>query len=190
MVVRGEGGCYNRFLGVYQEAKLVQTFIAVIGGSSYTVEEGKLAEEVGREIALKGAVLVCGGLGGAMEAACRGAYSQGGLTVGILPGSNPRDANPFVQIPIPTGLGYARNILVVQAAQAVIALCGNYGTLSEIAFALIKGIPVIGLNTWSLSKGGAEDKSIILAANPGDAVEKAMEAAQKRQLALTQGAGG
>lgn len=168
---------------------MVKTFIAVVGGASCSAEEAKLAEEAGREIARRGAVLVCGGLGGAMEAACRGASSQGGLTVGILPGSDPRDANPFVQVPIATGLGYARNVLVVQSAHAVIALYGNYGTLSEIAFALQKGIPVIGLNTWSLAKGGEEDSSIILAENPLDAVAKAMEAAQKRQLALAQGAG-
>ena len=121
--------------------------IAVIGGSQPSAEEARLAEEVGRELARQGATLVCGGLGGVMEAACRGASSVGGVTIGILPGDSPEAANPYVQIPIVTGMGYARNISVVKSAQAVIAVGGSYGTLSEIAHARQGGIPVIGLNT-------------------------------------------
>ncbi len=149
-------------------------FIAVIGGSQCSKEEAKLAEEVGRELAKRDAVLVCGGLGGVMEAACRGAQSEGGLTIGILPGESRRGANPYVQIPIVTGMGYARNVVVVKSAQAVIAIGGSYGTLSEISHALQNSIPVIGLNTWSLSKNGQPDNSIILAQNAGEAVDKAL----------------
>ena len=150
-------------------------FIAVIGGSQASRKEIRLAEEVGSELAKKGAILVCGGLGGVMEAACRGASSEGGVTIGILPGENRREANSYVQIPIVTGMGYARNIAVVKSAQAVIAIGGSYGTLSEIGHALQSGIPVIGLETWSLSKNGKLDSSIIPAENPAEAVEKALE---------------
>ncbi len=140
-------------------------FIAVIGGGQPSPQEAQLAEEVGRELARQGASLVCGGLGGVMEAACKGASSGGGVTIGILPGDNRRAANHYVQIPIVTGIGYARNVAVVKSAQAVIAIGGSYGTLSEIGHALQSGIPVIGLNTWSLSRNSQQDNSIILAQN-------------------------
>ena len=149
--------------------------IAVIGSSQTSVEESRLAEEVGRELAKRGAILVCGGLGGVMEAACRGASSEGGLTIGILPGESRLEANSYVQIPIVTGIGYARNVAVVKSAQAVIAIGGSYGTLSEIGHALQSGIPVIGLNTWSLLKNGKLNSSIIPAESPTEAVEKALE---------------
>ena len=140
--------------------------IGVIGGGAVTPDIAILAEEVGREIARRGAVLVCGGLGGVMEAACRGAVSEGGLTIGVLPGDNRRIANPYVQIPIVSGIGHARNVAVVKSGQAVIAIDGSYGTLSEIGHALQSGIPVIGLNTWSLSIDGQSDNSIIPAKSP------------------------
>jgi len=152
-------------------------FIAVIGGRECSEEEGQAAEEVGRDIARQGAVLVCGGLGGVMEAACRGARSEGGITIGILPGENRHAANPYVQIPVATGMGYARNAVVVKSSQAVIAIDGSYGTLSEIGFALQSGIPVIGLKTWSLSINGQQDDLIIIAESPGDAVDKAIRLA-------------
>jgi uncharacterized protein (TIGR00725 family) len=155
--------------------KETKMFIAVIGGSEVPPQVAELAEEVGRQIARRGAVLVCGGLGGVMEAACRGASSEGGLTIGILPGENRRTANPYVKIPIVTGAGYARNVAVVKSAQAVIAIDGSYGTLSEIGHALQSSIPIIGLNTWSLSINGQADNSIIPADSPEDAVSKAME---------------
>ena len=148
--------------------------IAVIGGEQPSPEEARLAEEVGRELAKQGATLVCGGLGGVMEAACRGASSEGGVTIGILPGNSAKAANPYVQIPIVTGMGYARNISVVKSAQAVIAIGGSYGTLSEIAHARQSDIPVIGMNTWSLSRNGQQDNSIIPAQNPIEAVNKAL----------------
>ena len=154
-----------------------QKFIAVIGGSQCSKEEAKLAEAVGRELARRGAILVCGGLSGVMEAACKGAQSEGGITIGILSGDSRQAANPYVQIPIVTGIGYARNVIVVKSAQAIIAIDGNYGTLSEISHALQNGIPVIGLNTWALSKNGQPDNSIILAQDPTEAVDKALDLA-------------
>ncbi len=154
-----------------------QKIIAVIGGWQCSKEEAKTAEEVGRQLARQGAILVCGGLSGVMEAACKGASSEGGVTIGILPGESRQTANPYVQIPIVTGLGYARNITVVKSAQAVIAIGGSYGTLSEISHALRSGIPVIGLNTWSFSRNSKQDNSIILAQNATEAVDKAIELA-------------
>ena len=154
--------------------------IAVIGENDPTPQMAALAEAVGAEIASAGAVLVCGGLGGVMEAACRGARGKGGVTIGILPGTRREDANPHVTYPIPTGLGHARNILVVRAAQAVIAIGGRYGTLSEIAFAKIEGFVVIGLHTWELTREGMVGDAIQRAAEPKEAVQLALEAARTR----------
>jgi uncharacterized protein (TIGR00725 family) len=151
--------------------------IAVIGGGHPTSKEAKLAEKVGHELAKRGAILVCGGLSGVMEAACRGASAEGGMTIGILPGENRLSANPYVQIPIATGIGYARNAAVVKSAQAVIAIGGSYGTLTEIGYALQTGIPVIGLNTWTISRNDKRDKAIIPAESPAEAVEMALEIA-------------
>lgn len=151
-----------------------EKLIAVIGGSEPSPEEARLAEEVGRELARRGTILICGGLSGVMEAACRGAASEGGLTIGILPGNSPDDANPYVRIPIVSGIGYARNIAVVKSAEAVIAIGGSYGTLSEIAYARQSDIPVIGLNTWSVSRNGQTDDSIIVAKDPVEAVDIAL----------------
>ncbi|HEY41539.1 MAG TPA: TIGR00725 family protein [Dehalococcoidia bacterium] len=151
-----------------------EKLIAVIGGSEPSAEEARLAEEVGRELARRGATLVCGGLSGVMEAACRGAASEGGLTIGILPGNSPDDANPYVRIAIVSGVGYARNIAVVKSARAVIAIGGSYGTLTEIAYALQSQIPVIGLKTWAIIRNGQTDDSIIVAENPARAVEIAL----------------
>lgn len=124
--------------------------IAVIGGHSCSKEIAKIAEEVGKGIAQAGATLVCGGLTGVMEAACRGAKSAGGKTIGILPGDDKDEANPYVDIPIATGLGYMRNNLVVKNADIVIAIDGKEGTLSEIAFALQMKKPILGINTWDI----------------------------------------
>jgi len=118
--------------------------IAVIGEGNPAPEVAAAAEAVGEAVAAAGAVLVCGGLGGVMEAACRGAARRGGISIGLLPGLHHADANPHVTYAVPTGLGYARNILVVRSAHAVIAVGGRFGTLSEIAFAKVEGIPVVG----------------------------------------------
>ena len=155
--------------------------IAVIGDSSCSPEEAKLAESVGELLAQQGANIVCGGLGGVMEAVCRGAKSKGGLTVGILPGKNSNMANSWIDIPVVTGIGEARNVAVVKSAQAVIAIGGGYGTLSEIAYALKSNIPVIGLNTWSLSRNGREDDSIIRVQSATEAVGKAISSAKRRK---------
>jgi len=124
--------------------------IAVIGGRRAEKALLEEAEFVGRLLAQRGAVLVCGGLGGVMEAASRGARSEGGLTVGILPQEHKREANDYIDVPIATGLGIGRNVIIARAADAVIAVGGEYGTLSEIAFALQMGKPVIGLRTWKI----------------------------------------
>ena len=124
--------------------------ISVIGGSEIDNEIYNLAYEVGREIAKSGVVLICGGLAGTMEAACKGAKKEGGLTVGILPTMDENDANKYVDIKIPAGIGYARNMIVVLSSHAVIAVDGSTGTLSEIAYALTFNKPVIGLKTWEL----------------------------------------
>ena len=130
--------------------------ISVIGGEVADEQAGQLAFEVGREIGARGHVLICGGRSGVMREVCRGAKETGGLTIGILPGDDLGDVNEYVDIPLPTGLGYTRNVLVARAGEAVIAIDGKFGTLSEIAFALISGRPVIGLGTWELRDGGGE----------------------------------
>lgn len=150
-------------------------FISVIGASKCSAKEARLAEEVGRELARRGAVIICGGLTGVMEAACRGARAEGGTTVGILPGNSRNDANRYVTIPIVTGMGYARNSIVARSGQAVIAIGGKYGTLSEIAYALQDKIPVIGLGTWELASGKKRVGPIIVARDASDAVEKALD---------------
>ncbi len=156
--------------------------IAVIGAGECDAATAAVAEEVGRRLAQAGATIVCGGLGGVMEAACRGAKSAGGLTIGVLPGRDRRDANRWVDIAIPTGLGEARNIIVVRSAQAAIAVAGEFGTLSEIAFALKLGIPVFGLNTWQLARNGKLEAIIQEARTPEEAVRCALETCSDNQL--------
>ena len=121
-----------------------------------------------------GAVLVCGGLGGVMEAACRGARSRGGRTVGLLPGLDRGAANGWVEVAVPTGLGEARNTLVVRAADAIVAVGGAWGTLSEIALGLRAGLPVVGIGTWELSRGGEAVEGISAMDNPSEAVAEAL----------------
>ena len=155
----------------------------MIGGETASAEAVRLAEAVGRELARRGATLVCGGGGGIMEAACRGARAEGGHTIGILPG---RDAlqsppNPHVEFPVFTGIGYARNVAVVLSGEAVIAIDGAYGTLSEIAYALIHDIPLVGLDTWDFTYRGHDADRIVRAKDPAEAVEKAVALAQQRR---------
>lgn len=152
-------------------------FVGVVGDASCSAEVMERARQIGRLLAERDCVLVCGGRGGVMEGACRGAKEAGGLTVGIIPGDDRREANPYVDIPIVTGMGEARNALVVKSSQAIIAVEGRYGTLSEIAFALKLGIPVVGLNTWRLSRRGEEDSGIVNAASVEQAVTLAIELA-------------
>lgn len=153
----------------------VAAAVAVIGPGSCDAATAEAARLVGRALAENGITLFCGGLGGAMEAACRGAREAGGTTVGILPGTCAGDANAFVDIPVVTGMGEARNVILVRSVGAVIAVGGEYGTLSEIAFALKLGIPVIGLRTWKLLRGETLDRGIREADTPQAAVRLALE---------------
>jgi len=142
--------------------------VAVIGAGSCSEEIYSLAEETGREIAIREGIVVCGGLLGVMEACCKGAQSAGGVTIGILPGKSIDDANRYVDIPIATGQGIARNAVIAHTARVAIAVSGRYGTLSEIGYFLQLEKPVIGLQTWDIPKIIAFDK-------PGAAVDKAFE---------------
>lgn len=151
--------------------------MAVVGPSEAAAPELAAAEEVGRALGEAGAVLVCGGLGGAMEAACRGAKAAGGTTVGILPGPDRAASNPHVDLAVATGLGEARNAVVVRTVDAVIAVGGAYGTLSEIALALRAGTPVVGLGTWELARAGEPVEDIVRATSPRQAAELALSLA-------------
>ena len=125
--------------------------ISVIGKGDADTESNSVAEDVGREIARRGYAVVCGGLGGVMESVCRGAKAEGGLTIGILPGENRNSANKFVDIPITTGIGQARNLAVALSGNVIIAIGGGFGTLSEISFALRFNKIIIGINTWNIT---------------------------------------
>jgi len=124
--------------------------IAIIGGSKVSKKNYRIAYELGVYIAREGWILVSGGRTGVMEASCKGARENGGITIGILPSYDGKDANAYVGVKIPTGIGYARNVLVVRAADVVVAVSGRYGTLSEIAFAFNEGKTVLGINTWNI----------------------------------------
>ncbi len=148
--------------------------VSVIGAGISSPEQDADAEKVGRLLAERGIILACGGRGGVMLAACRGAIQASGITVGILPGTDLRDANPFLTIALPTGLNHARNALVVLAGQAVIAIGGGSGTLSEIAMALKMGRKVIGLNTWRAEDHRGEAADIYEVESPEEAVAAAI----------------
>lgn len=151
-----------------------KVFIGVIGAGTCSKKIYNLAYEVGKYIAKAGAILVCGGLGGVMEGAAKGAKENKGVTVGILPGVDKTEANPYIDIPVVTGIGEARNLVVIRSSDAVIALPGQFGTLSELAFCLKMEKPVVGLTTWEIS-----DK-VIKTKDPQEAVEKALEALKKK----------
>jgi uncharacterized protein (TIGR00725 family) len=150
-------------------------YIGVVGSGSEDQQTNVPAEAVGRGIALAGAVVVCGGLGGVMAAACRGARAAGGQTLGLLPGLDRAVGNPWLDVAVPTGLGEMRNALVVRAADALIAVGGEFGTLSEIALALKAGTPVVGLDTWELARGGHPVDAVVRADTPAAAVTLALE---------------
>ncbi|MEW6412219.1 MAG: TIGR00725 family protein [Candidatus Zixiibacteriota bacterium] len=149
--------------------------IAVVGANKCSKKLRDMAAEVGRYVAENGGIIVCGGLGGIMEGAAQGAREAGGTTIGIIPGDNPNDANEFIDIVIPTGIGEARNALVVRTADAVIAFPGKYGTLSEMAFTLQAGKPLISVNAWSLGD------DVVQATTPREAAEMAMKMAKERR---------
>ena len=149
-------------------------YVSVIGAGDAGPDELADAEAVGRELARAGAIVVCGGRGGVMEAACRGAAAEGGVSVGLLPDADRTHANPFLTVAVPTGMGELRNGLVARAGDAVIAIGGEFGTLSEIGLALKVGRPVVGLGTWELARGGRPVAAIEVAAGPEDAVARAL----------------
>ncbi|MGH2695280.1 MAG: TIGR00725 family protein [Actinomycetota bacterium] len=153
-------------------------YVAVVGAGEADEEIARLAEEVGQRLAQAGALVVCGGLGGVMEAACRGAKSAGGTTIGILPGSDRSGCNAFLDVAIPTGMGETRNALIVRAADVVIAVGGEYGTLSEIAFALKTGTPVVGIRAWELVRDGETVEAFERATSADEAVDKALSLAR------------
>jgi uncharacterized protein (TIGR00725 family) len=149
--------------------------IAVLGAANPTEQNVKDAEIVGREIAKAGAVVVCGGGPGVMEAVCRGAKAEGGMTIGILPTSDTSFQNAYVDMPIMTGIGFTRNAMMASNGQVAIAVGGHYGTLSEIAFALYYGIPVIGVKSWHLVNGEGEESPITRCDDPVEAVALALK---------------
>jgi uncharacterized protein (TIGR00725 family) len=150
-------------------------YIALIGGSEISAEMADLARQVGREVARKGAVLLCGGLGGVMAAAAQGVQAAGGVSLGILPDEDRRRANPYLTYTIATNLGHARNMLIAHSADAVIAVDGSYGTVSEAAIALKLGKPVIALEvTWDLP-------GLQRAATAAEAVALAWQKLKERQ---------
>ena len=153
-------------------------YVAVCGPDPASDDVLALSEEVGRLLARAGAVLICGGLGGTMEAAARGVSAEGGISIGILPGSSRGEGNRYLSYSIPTGMGEMRNALLVRSADALITVAGEFGTLSEIAFALKTGVPVIGLGTWELSKAGRDvSDPIVRATTPKEAVAQALRLA-------------
>jgi uncharacterized protein (TIGR00725 family) len=144
--------------------------IAVIGGAEASEEQVKIAEEVGSLVAKHGAVLVTGGMGGIMTAASKGASQSNGLVIGILPTTEKESANPYVHVPIVTGMNQARNFIIARTCDCAIAIGGKYGTLTEIAYCLMYGVPVVGIDTWQI------DGPIISAKSAAEAVDRALEA--------------
>lgn len=147
-------------------------YLGVVGSGECSPKHYKLAQKVGEEIARQGAVLVCGGCGGVMEAASKGARGNGGVVLGILPGKEHGEGNPYLSFSIPTGMGETRNALVARVSEAVIAISGGYGTLSEIALALKMGRPVVGLETWNLKEAGGR---LVKAKDAREAVLRALD---------------
>lgn len=149
--------------------------IGVLGPHQCSDDEYKMGLAVGREIARADAILMCGGLEGMMTAVAEGVKEESGLSIGVLPGDNADSANQAIDIALPTGLGVFRNMLLVRMCDAVIAVRGRYGTLSEIAVALRLKVPVVGLKTWELFRDGEKDTGIHTAQTPEEAVQKALE---------------
>jgi len=157
--------------------------IGVMGGESCTDRIRNLAYQVGKLIAQRGGIVLCGGGKGVMEAVCHGARDHGGMTIGIMPGSNAAESppNPYVDIPIFTGMSDGRNSINVKTSDVVIAIDGSHGTLSEIGMALKNGKPVIGLLTWEPTIDGARPAGLMAASGPEDAVEKAFRFLESRE---------
>ena len=155
-------------------------YVGVAGASQPEPPLLDQAELLGRRLAEAGAIVVCGGGPGVMEAVCRGAQSAGGTTVGLLPGLDRAEGNPYLTISVPTGLGQGRNLLLVRSSDALVAVGGGFGTLSEIALALRTGVPVVGLATWSLQLDGHPVEAFPVAGDADTAARLALEAARSR----------
>lgn len=160
---------------------MIPVHVAVCGPGVASPEEEGWAEEAGRLLAGEGAVVVCGGMSGVMDAAARGARKAGGMVVGILPGRDLEGASEHLSVAVVTGMGETRNALVVRSADAVLAIAGEYGTLSEIALALKMGIPVVGLHTWELAKDGVPVDPVVRADRVPEAVAEALRLARGRR---------
>ena len=164
---------------------MASDIIGVIGASRADDELLRLAEELGQEIASRGVAIVCGGMTGVMEAVCKGARAKGGLTIGIIPSDDKNDANQFVQIPIVTGMGVGRNVMLVKTADVLIAVGGEYGTLSEIAHALNIGKKVISLHSWQLERAtDGPIPGLIDVGSPKEAVDLALDAIAERPVKM------
>jgi uncharacterized protein (TIGR00725 family) len=159
----------------------VSLYIGVAGASRPAPGLLEQAEVLGRRLAEAGAVVVCGGGPGVMEAVCRGARSAGGTTVGLLPGLDRREGNPYLSVAVPTGMGQGRNLLLVRSSDAVVAVGGGFGTLSEIALALRTGVPVVGLATWSLHLDAVPVDAFPVAGDAETAARLAIDAARSLQ---------
>ena len=156
-------------------------YVAVVGGGRAGAWDLAAAETTGAELARRGAVVVCGGLGGVMEAACRGAKAGGGTTLGVLPGDHRGEANSFVDVAVVTAMGEGRNVIVVRTADAVVAVGGEYGTLSEIALALALAKPVVGLGTWGLAAPDGRADAVVRANSPEEAAQTALRLVSQRR---------
>jgi uncharacterized protein (TIGR00725 family) len=154
-------------------------YVAVVGPNDATQSELDQAEAIGVGLARAGAVLVCGGLGGVMHAAARGAEKAGGVSIGILPGDDRDPGSPHLTVAISTGMGETRNAIIVRTSDVIVAVSGEFGTLSEVAFALKLGKPVVGLETWELSKRGRPVEAITRVKTPEDAVAEALLAVDR-----------
>ena len=154
--------------------------VGVIGASEADDQLCAVAEEVGRELASRGAAVICGGLTGVMEAVCKGAQEANGMTIGVIPSDRKEDANPHVQIPIVTGIGVARNAIITRTADVVIAVGGQFGTLSEIGYALSMGKTVVAIDSWRLERATERPiVGLVHAAGPKEAVDIALESVRK-----------
>jgi uncharacterized protein (TIGR00725 family) len=158
----------------------VTLYVGVAGASQPEASLVEQAETLGRRLAEAGAVIVCGGGPGVMAAVCRGAQGAGGITVGLLPGLDRHTGNPHLTVALPTGLDQGRNLLLVRASDALVAVGGGFGTLSEVALALRTGVPVVGLETWSLALGGRPVDAFPVAADADGAVRLVLDAARAR----------
>jgi uncharacterized protein (TIGR00725 family) len=166
----------------------VSLYIGVAGASRPAPGLLEQAEVLGRRLAEAGAVVVCGGGPGVMEAVCRGARSAGGTTVGLLPGLDRREGNPYLSVAVPTGMGQGRNLLLIRSSDAVVAVGGGFGTLSEIALALRTGVPVVGLATWSLHLDAVPVDAFPVADDAETAARLAIDAARSLRTDPTRNA--